>query len=589
MAAPRSPDYTIGFPATCNEPWAQVTMMDASHGDAHVVDLCVVQPDATNSYPTTPDRSYHRTLLDTGPPGDAVFKNLLNVLINYGQPTLTTTSRTISLPQGWDEGRVDIFELTHVDNDHCGNAVPLMKRVLDDVTLRKSFTATNVLYHQFPLMNPSLSYELMPRSGPFGPDPNRITIREHYPGRDWVVQHQEAGFQIKYHFKGHFMVKVDDPFPAWTDPAFGEKVTLDNICPIEILQYQCARPPPLAPFGAVCVSCQLILTRTGKLGKLGVPKARKVATAHVEVVMPNSLVQKNFFLQHGYRLNFTTTNPDERATIRDFQLIRDQLDAIQKNAVATGTTWAMAATPRQWTETGSFISLYNTELKLHIMGPLRELYHDFIGDSMQAFYESNDVATEKLDPGNYDIANRASIISLFSRPSAVLPDTTFRMLFTRRCVPHHGSDVTAEAEFYRYIRARVYLISGQQSRYGAPALKTLLTIAEGFRQDPGTYSDKVAPHYLFFSDARTLDPVAGRDSNTKQLLASAVRPNIDNTNGKPIYNYQCYRIKRQDDSTRTAGRILFGANKVFNAPWVWFGEASGDSDTDTSHDWVRMG
>jgi hypothetical protein len=85
-------------------------------------------------------------------------------------------------------------------------------------------------------------------------------------------------------------------------------------------------------------------------------------------------------------------------------------------------------------------------------------------------------------------------------------------------VPHHGSDVTADAEFYRLVRAQVYLISGRQASNGAPSLETLKAIVSGFRQAPGTYDANAPPYYLFFSDARTLDPVAGRDSNTLQLL-----------------------------------------------------------------------
>jgi hypothetical protein len=43
-----------------------------------------------------------------------------------------------------------------------------MKAVLEDAKLKQSFVNTRVLYHQFPLMNPHLSYDMVPRAGPFG-------------------------------------------------------------------------------------------------------------------------------------------------------------------------------------------------------------------------------------------------------------------------------------------------------------------------------------------------------------------------------------------------------------------------------------
>jgi hypothetical protein len=205
---------------------------------------------------------------------------------------------------------------------------------------------------------------------------------------------------------------------------------------------------------------------------------------------------------------------------------------------------------------------------MNIVGPLRTLYNDVIGDSMQAFYEALNISVTKPIPGNYDIANRASIVTLFSRPSDVFLGTTFKMLFMgdaydRDCnvagtvaafegrkqptaldilkvissslyssillhgnemhlypipninstapqVLHHCSDVTADAEFYTYIRARVYLISGKQSIHGAPALKTLLTIAAGFKQAPGTYDANVAPYYMFLVTPRRFSALSAR-------------------------------------------------------------------------------
>lgn len=137
-----------------------------------------------------------------------------------------------------------------------------------------------------------------------GPGQKKITVREQYPGLNWVVQHRNAGFRLVYHFKVQLMVKVGDPYPLWTGAAFKEQIGDDSDLHVDILQSDCDRTS-LAPFGAVCVWCHLILERTRKVSLKGGKKDRhKVATASVEIEMPNPSVKSDFFIKRRYRLKF---------------------------------------------------------------------------------------------------------------------------------------------------------------------------------------------------------------------------------------------------------------------------------------------
>jgi hypothetical protein len=48
-------------------------------------------------------------------------------------------------------------------------------------------------------------------------------------------------------------------------------------------------------------------------------------------------------------------------------------------------------------------------------------------------------------------------------------------------VPHHGSQVTADIDFYRRVIADVYIVCGAHYKYGTPTYPTLTAIVASFR------------------------------------------------------------------------------------------------------------
>ncbi|KFY95489.1 hypothetical protein V500_02756 [Pseudogymnoascus sp. VKM F-4518 (FW-2643)] len=581
-------------------------MLDADQGDCHVVDLCVVKPEPNNSYPTTGHPSYTRVIIDTGPNSKHCLQNLINVLKTYGQPTLEMVGGGMSWPKFWDEAFVSFFESGYLALYMISYIPPNM------TTCEADFTPT---------------LEVL----------NKFVAQEKNPGLEWILQHQNAGFRLVYNFKVQLMLNVNDPVPSWGDTALFEWKSENNKRQIDLYQSQC-QPSTGNRFGAACVTCHLTIERQRKVGKT--TKKKGNATAFVEIEMPNAVVQKGFVVSKQYILLFKNpADPNERAsfigpfpkeapteppltTIKDFYLIRLALDkleaaALEAAALNPDVTRLLIKAPRDLAIQGEngihffypslaeVTCLHDSLLlggkydwyrqNMSIVGPLKGIYHDLIGDSMSAFYESANIMTKSPDPGNYDIANRASIVTLFTRTSDKFPSKIFKMLFTgdaydRDCnvagtvqafvgqqlpimvdvlkVPHHGSDVTADAEFYRLIRAQIYLISGKQTRNGSPSLKTLKAIASGFRGEPGSWRPTANAAYLFFSDATTLDNVLDQPSNSAQLLSSEVKPNRAN-NGAPVYNYYCYCLKKgRTEKDRTAGRILFGAGDQGQC-WVY--------------------
>ncbi|KIM92810.1 hypothetical protein OIDMADRAFT_62204 [Oidiodendron maius Zn] len=654
MSWPRTAK-TFTFPAECVEPWAQVTVLDAAHGDCNVVDMCLVQRDNTGAYiKFLNESSYMRILIDTGPNSTVNLDNLVNVLKNYGQPMVQTNSGTPSFPQYWDEAFVHGFQLTHVDGDHCGNAVKLIESVGSDAGLRKSFNGTTVFYHAFPDMNPNMILKPSPLVNAFSDKLNKVAAEEMNPGIRWADALKEAGLRISYHFRAYQMPNPNSPPPQWeATPRFNEKISEDNQIQIDIQKGQCIDGQGNL-WDGMYVACRITLECQRKVG----PKRQATATLPIEIGSGD--VQQSFHIGQAFRLGFSqngslfefakvelgfptlTPTPPPLKAVRDFNQIRVALDELKTTAENTPFPIPMVSNPwyNFYSIQDSVTQWYNKPSQMHIVGPTQSIYNDLIGNSMVAFYKAKNADSSKISPKNHDIANRASIVSVFTRPSVVHQGKVFSMVFTgdaydRDCnisgtvqaftgqqqityvdvmkacpaapspssypwhndtnfslfimsrVPHHGSEATVDAEFFNLIRARIYIICGKQSKHGSPALGTLMAIAAGFRQDENTYVDNGTHYFMFFSDAETLGNVSGEKSNTAQLLASKVKPHILN-DGKPIYNYACYRLKKAIGNTGSAGRILFGAVVNDSIPRVWFGEAVNDTDPDPAHEWVFM-
>ncbi|MCJ1316415.1 hypothetical protein MMC15_001736 [Xylographa vitiligo] len=398
-------------------------------------------------------------------------------------------------------------------------------------------------------------------------------------------------------------------------------------------------------YNAVLVTCVVSLKRF-------VASNKTTANTWVRVEMNDPSVERKFIFRAVYGLTFANrTVPTDVATlavpvppvvltgalssIRDFVRIRDEIKKLPVIAATATVAAHTLITPVEVKAIKKTFAIDEKYFSFNLMGPSKRLYDSLIESSMVALYKAK-TQTAAAPVGNYDITNRASIISLFTRYKLLIDDTkvsptplpktpphnpltiaqvpVFRMLFTgdaydRQCniqntvqgfletkivtqvgvlkIPHHGSARTTEAGFYSAIRAQVYLVAAQQSKHGSPSLAMLQAIAKSLRQPPASFVVGTRPYLLFFSDPASYDDIDGLRSNVYRLLKGAYKPNMNPTTGKTIYNYRCFRLRKSFSPNAVAGRILFGGD-TNDELTVQFTVTNNDLDTDMTKDWVEM-
>ncbi|KAF8456482.1 hypothetical protein BDZ91DRAFT_525848 [Kalaharituber pfeilii] len=257
-----------------------------------------------------------------------------------------------------------------------------------------------------------------------------------------------------------------------------------------------------------------------------------------------------------------------------------------------------------------------------IAGPMDKVYKELIQTAFRIGIRNHGNENHEhvdWDLKEADLANRASVITFFESPKK-----DFTMLFTgdahdKHCairdtiaawlpadkrpmwffdvlkVPHHGSNVTADLEFYQTVKARVYLVCARQTDHGSPSYDTLKTIVSSIKYTGDNQNAPGPLHYLFFTNPDTLEPLnPGTEgekkfsSNVTLLLTGDYRPNEARKpvpGRQEIYHYKCYRLKKaQGGQQLTAGRILLGKKNGELA--LDFKVAANDQDPDG--EWVEI-
>ncbi|MCJ1380284.1 hypothetical protein MMC17_003387 [Xylographa soralifera] len=581
-------------------------MIDADHGDSHIIDFCSVDKGAgTVVYPTT-ERSYRRFLIDTGPESRTLY-SMINIFKTYGQPSFKPTATGVVETAAFgDEARVQLVE---------------------------SFFNTTALYHELPATVPKFHLSLRFDPSTLPPSfyvtcdeilPASVTPSVTLGDTSWVDRMKSAGFKIQYKFITQPMRTVRTAPP--TDLAVPAPVTR-RLRSRHSFAYQVIKSSDVAStYNAVLVTCVVSLKRF-------VASNNTTANTWVGVEMKDPSVARKFIFRAVYGLTFARrTVPTDIAilgvpvppvvltgalsSVRDFVRIRDEIKKLPV-IPAVGTVPAHTLiTPVEVKAIKKQFVIDEKYFSFNIMGPNRRLYDSLIESSMVALYKAK-TQTAAAPVGNYDITNRASIISLFTRYKVLIDDTkvpVFRMLFTgdaydRQCniqntvqgfletkvitnvgvlkVPHHGSARTTEAGFYNAIRAQVYLVAAQQSKHGSPSLSMLQAIARSFSQTPASFVVGTRPYLLFFSDPASLDDIDTLHSNVYRLLHGPYKPNRDATTGKTIYNYRCFRLRKSFSANAVAGRILLGGD-TNDELTVQFTSTANDLDPDMTKDWVEM-
>ncbi|KAI5357433.1 Putative ribonuclease Z/Hydroxyacylglutathione hydrolase [Septoria linicola] len=232
---------------------------------------------------------------------------------------------------------------------------------------------------------------------------------------------------------------------------------------------------------------------------------------------------------------------------------------------------------------------------LRFVGPSRHC-HD---DVLRLIFKHNWVVggtsvKDKRAEKNNVVTNRGSIVSMFTREHGAV---TFQALFTgdaydQSCdirdtisswtlgisqqldppsiyvdvlkVPHHGSDTTVRAEFYRFVRASVYIFSGQNVGHKNPKFTTLQTIVQGFKKPNEHTAD--GKYKIFFSSAEANEPAYDASAGSKGYKSAAAAMVKDSQLAPSVLKtYQMFMNWRNSNTENGFGRILLGydaANKL---------------------------
>ncbi|KAF5622679.1 uncharacterized protein FTJAE_10802 [Fusarium tjaetaba] len=619
------------------QPYTQIVVIDSNYGDCNVVDICKAKINPqTGAYQPFIDggSSYSRSIIDVGY-GTTPYNTLLTVLEKVGQPKFKFPTGVFeNEPAKYDEALVDMLQFSHIDEDHCGKE-----------SLENYFS-----------LQPVVPQGKKSRPRPL--NPTSLECKDH---EDWIIGLGDTtDFRYMYWFYYQLLEKEhDEPKDEdWEElaeespnPTFTLEVPYKNCLyeDDEELKYK-----------YLCVQAHICLQRWGRMGVVNdwqnvMCKKRNGNNA--------SEVPVQWEVITTYKVNAPPgRDPDDLiyvtlppATLkkaqginspRDFARIKEALRELE--VAGQNQLWnpvpllPISFPPIQ----GSRLDLENGDMwNVEFVGPTEELYDQLRKETAIARFETAETrnggefgphteASGQLVKGE-DIKNRASIITLFT---SEFTKPEFKMLFTgdahdRSCdiqntvnsflgnytdiqevhvlkVPHHCSEITSDTNFYRAIRARVYLIwsnifvpSGQQKKHGNPSLTTLRAIAQGFEKDQDDYDPSEIPAFLFFSDPGSLDPVTvkigGIEVKTKSnvwhlLNTAAERPWVpDPTRPDPdrdVYNYRCFRLRKKASAgNESFGRVVLGHNQGGGLS-VQFTVATRDNEPNTEmlNDWVEM-
>ena len=246
----------------------------------------------------------------------------------------------------------------------------------------------------------------------------------------WVDRMRSARMQVKYKFVTQPMATVLSTPP--TNLAAPAPIT-QSLRSLQPFAYQIIKSSDVAPtYNAVLVTCIVSLKRF-------VASNNTTANTWVDVVMNDPAVARKFTFRAVYELTFANRlDPADVAvlgvpvppvvltgafsSVRDFVRIRDAIKELAPIAASGAVPAHALITPVEVKAIKDKFAINGAYFSFNIMGPSEKLYINLIESAMEALYKAeNQVIAAPV--GNYDITNRASIISLFTRYRVLVDDT----------------------------------------------------------------------------------------------------------------------------------------------------------------------
>ncbi|UKZ80358.1 hypothetical protein TrVFT333_008116 [Trichoderma virens FT-333] len=527
--------------------FAQVTVFDGDHGDCNLIDL-YEPPNIEQGGPNA--AQWRRVLIDTGynRAGKVIADAIVEEIKSRAVPLL---------PKGdVDIPRLREMQITHFDDDHIGNAGPIM------TGLKSSFKKWR---------ESDLNY----KSSPGKP----ATFTDNEGDQSYLVKLGLTLAQIQLLFENvtnddankhcqfllgiHIISQEDWSFEL---PLF-DKLPVNSRLPYKFeFDYNAMTSVMIAQLGQF----KTIKDTKWYKGATAVPRQYLKNPASVEVAPPRNKTHKPTLFK-------LMTAVQEINSEVDYELVRHIEPKIGPR-------------PEPGTQKPAECAIQYTT------SPQDDIQREVVKLMLYKVYAEKAKKVKKADKDSSDLElkdaliNRASVVTVFSRS-----DLRMRMLFTgdaydqpcdlRRTtaawsdpqpekihhfdvlkIPHHGSNVTANSDFYQQFRADVYLICGSHKHSSAnPRYSSIKAIVQGFK---GKTRPSNEPFRLFFSDPKADQEQNGNESAIWRVLKSPELCPI--VAEKPRY-YKAYKLKSRGNTEKDVARgsILFYKDTNGHMREIW--------------------
>ncbi|KAH6651289.1 hypothetical protein F5144DRAFT_559036 [Chaetomium tenue] len=622
-----------------------MTTYHAGHGDCNIIDFCQVPPSEATQ--RNVKDVWRRVLIDTGfhKKEGAVAEGIYGALVNRAVPLYKPSSSPNTIP---DVPSLREMQITHFDADHIGNAGKVLEiledqGIFDEWQRRDETYKCDVTCVDIPALWPTLcvTFDGAAKEGNGAWAVTFLITGLH----SWKTN--MSGIRFYQHAEctwSHILDSDGEPVETgdWIDPTSDDdtsklKITWDQRL---LARYRKKEDPELT--ATLQIDLSLFEGDRIDIGKVVDSNHHMLYDFKFEVAkIYNQALQS--ILQNAFNTDGPTSAkkarrgleclysggnegvqvlPDEDVHKRLYQILVDQVELLED---------VVDFVPPQ---VGARVSIpgYKAEnedghLQQYAAQSVVSPNHSMQSDLKR--YMVADILANGQNDGGGDveidirsvILNRASIVTIFNRPSRHLPkgydpEGGFRMLFTgdaydqgcdiRRTIyswqqtkplpplwlsvlkiPHHGSSVTAYSDFYEFVRAEVYIICANHEHTSAnPRYSSLRAIIQGFSTSgPNDFyraRPSGEPFRIFMSNPAAEKDI--EDNKGKITRTSAIREIVNSVSYMPgaACNYEVWRLNPRANQRGIArgakstpyGSIVFyrdtnGAMREFFDPLEW--------------------
>ncbi|KAF2689391.1 hypothetical protein K458DRAFT_127256 [Lentithecium fluviatile CBS 122367] len=577
----------LRYDEAVKEPLAQITVVDALHGDCNLVDFCIPQMQSGSSAQGGP-RSWHRMLIDTGPPTAKIVNTVVGLINFLGQPLLQEEGD----PRPPKPPKLAQIQITHSDSDHIGNAATLVRTLFTQVVLPNHpiLGGSQLMHWPLPQLYPKLTIVVVRKDLAKS---DLATFEGVVDDDQWITSMKEADIAVKVKIEG-------TPKEKWQSLQEGSQIRLNykpaknDKGPVPRLKATIIFPeikytddkgnPVSVKLDQAQVKALQFETSLEFFPQLWeeppIKKPRGAADQSLQTPQFSAETAGKVLVFRGGidRETESSTTAPQRELLRSIDEANNLDKAIHevnknRNPVLARLTPNLG------------LMLKWTHCTIAVMAPNKPMRQNVMAIRYKHDQNANAKLLLERDPGFGPIfgqlINRASVVTKFKRMD---PKTEFTMLFTgdahghvsdpgntishwaQKCqtvdvlkVPHHCSASTNESAFWKRVRANVYLVCGSPhgNDYGNPRVDSLEYIVQGFK-DKKAPGDR--PFLILFSDPRANEDYENSRSKSAGLKRWMAAPQVLFRRCPPRnYCYELWKLRASTTEYQQAcGSVLFG-------------------------------